>query len=206
MLWRKGSESKPPGQQHRNAVFPGANVVIERKWRKRAASEEGGVPVGDRDQGVMGTTSRRVGSAFSSMCARDAFRGRPKYRDPGGSAPAINDLTVAFPHPRQGAVRTDEDTVTLTRRPAAYNPDALIAGCSIPGRAPRPPAFPAPPTVSTVCGPVWAFSASCGRHSRFSRSPGHRCGGGHPRRIAPNAVAACEVRRAQSRPPRKMQP
>jgi DNA invertase Pin-like site-specific DNA recombinase len=40
----------------------------------------------------------------------------------------ISDLVVALPHTRVATVRTDEDTVALIRRLAAYYPDAVIAG------------------------------------------------------------------------------
>ncbi|TVQ84104.1 MAG: DNA-binding protein, partial [Chromatiaceae bacterium] len=40
----------------------------------------------------------------------------------------ISDLTVALPRTRAATVRTDEDTVALIRRLAAFYPDAVIAG------------------------------------------------------------------------------
>ena len=40
----------------------------------------------------------------------------------------ISDLSIALPRTRAATVRTDEDTVALIRRLAAYYPDAVIAG------------------------------------------------------------------------------
>ena len=76
---------------------------------------------------------------------KDAHEVRLALRWNGG---LISDLTVALPRTRQATVRTDEDTVTLIRRLAAYYPDAVIAG--VLNRQQRTTATGLPFTVNRV--------------------------------------------------------
>jgi hypothetical protein len=56
---------------------------------------------------------------------KDAYAVHVTLRWNGG---LISDLSIALPRTRAATVRTDEDTVALIRRLAAFYPDAVIAG------------------------------------------------------------------------------
>jgi predicted DNA-binding transcriptional regulator AlpA len=56
---------------------------------------------------------------------RDKAAARLTLRWKGG---ALNEIDLALPRSRPATVRTDEDTIALVRRLAAFYPDAVIAG------------------------------------------------------------------------------
>jgi DNA invertase Pin-like site-specific DNA recombinase len=79
---------------------------------------------------------------------------------------ALTELDVNLPRPKPQIVRSDEDTIALVRRLAAYYPDAVIAG--ILNRQDRKTAYGHRlwPTTSPVCAVIGKYRASSQKRNR----------------------------------------
>ena len=93
----------------------------------------------------------RYSKRSSSPCLRTNTAPRLTLRWRGG---ALTDIDLDLPRPNPAIVRTDEDTIALVRRLAAYYPDAIIAG--ILNRQDRIPltVIALLPTMSAICGGI----------------------------------------------------
>src|ERR1700730_11200713 len=112
---------------------PGANVNDrEHSAQKTGAACSRSAPIcrayGKRRpprRAIARSCCERCSKRSSSPCLRAQPGPRLTLRWRGGS---LTDIDVDLPRQKLAIVRTDEDTIALVRRLAAYYPDAVIAG------------------------------------------------------------------------------